>query len=161
MNYCATNRVLSHSCDCRLQLNIIIQPMDSPSFQILPVSWLPGHVGERNWLATSTGTSRPSAPTRTMLTTSSTRESDSSSWKTSKTYVGSITILSHGKVNLNLSSQSSKPKWKKRYHMLTQQDLLVSELREIMTTISSGKEDRPKKVSSIQFSCQGFVHSVR
>ena len=43
--------------------------------------------------------------------------------------------------------QSSKPKWKKRYHMLTQQDLLVSELKEIMTTICLSKEDRPKRVS--------------
>ena len=31
--------------------------------------------------------------------------------------------------------------------MLTQQDLLISELREIMTTINNSKEDRPKKVS--------------
>ena len=43
--------------------------------------------------------------------------------------------------------QSSKPKWKKRYRMLIQQDLLVSELKEIMTTINSSKEDRLKRVS--------------
>lgn len=30
--------------------------------------------------------------------------------------------------------------------MLVQQDLLVSELKEIMTTINSSKEDRPKRV---------------
>lgn len=31
--------------------------------------------------------------------------------------------------------------------MLVQQDLLVSELKEIMTTINTSKEDRPKRVS--------------
>ncbi len=37
-------------------------------------------------------------------------------------------------------------KWRQRYHMLTQQELLVSELMGIMLSILNSKEDRPKKV---------------
>ena len=54
--------------------------------------------------------------------------------------------LSHAS-HISQHFQSSKPKWRKRHHMLTQQDLLVAELKEIMTTINTSKEDRPKRVS--------------
>ena len=47
-------------------------------------------------------------------------------------------------------TQSPKQKWRKRHHMLTQQELLLGELKAIMATISNLKDDRPKRVRGME-----------
>ena len=46
-----------------------------------------------------------------------------------------------------LWAQSSKPQWNKRFRMILHQGKMVASLIDIITVISTSKEDRIKRVS--------------
>lgn len=62
-------------------------------------------------------------------------------------YMYCLTVIDTVKHISMCAVQSPKLKWRQRYHMLTQQELLVSELMGIMLSILNSKDDRPKKVN--------------